>query len=147
MFLLLNFLQSIVAGLSLRCDLQDATHVMVQRSLQMESDLDETAALLCQEMQDTADRDVTIRQLQAQIATERKHHLLAMAAVSSLSVQVQMRDQELGAAADQRAKIKANILSHYAMAMWCIQIQYCCPVIILLSCCTPSPILDVCSFH
>ena len=89
----------------------------------MESDLDETAALLCQEMQDTADRDVTIRQLQAQIATERKHHLLAMAAVSSLSMQVQMRDQELGAVTDEHTKIKANILSHYAMATWCIQNQ------------------------
>lgn len=104
---------------------------MVQRSLQMESDLDETAALLCQEMRDTADRDATIRQLQAQIATERKHHLLAMAAVSSLSVQVQMRDQELVALADENTRIKANILSHYVMAMRSIQNQYCCAVIII----------------
>ncbi len=82
---------------------------MVQRSFQVEIDLDQTALLLCQEMQAGADRDVTICQLQAHLAWEREHRILAMAATSTLTAQLRLKDQELLAQADEHSNTKVQI--------------------------------------
>jgi len=95
--------------LSILFQLQDASHVIVQRSFQMEIDLDQTAVLLCQEMQEGADRNVTICQLQARLAWEQEHRILAMAAMSTLTAQVQLKDQELLAQADEHSKTKVQV--------------------------------------
>ncbi len=76
----------------------------------MEIDLDQTALLLCQEMQAGADRDVTVCQLQAHCAWERQHRILAMAAMSTLTAQVRFKDQELLAQADEHSNTKVQIL-------------------------------------
>ncbi len=76
----------------------------------MEIDLDQTALLLCQEMQAGADRDKTICQLQAHLAWEQEHRILAMAAMSTLTAQLRLKDQELLAQADERSNTKVQIL-------------------------------------
>ena len=86
--------------------LQDASHIMVQKSAQMEIDLDQTAALLCQEMQDTADRDAAMCQLKAQLAWERDQRIMAMAAIFTLNAQLQLKNHELGRAADMNIRLK-----------------------------------------
>lgn len=76
----------------------------------MEIDLDQTALLLCQEMQAGADRNVTICQLQAHLAWEREHHILAMAAMSTLTAQLRLKDQELLTQADEHSNTKVQII-------------------------------------
>ncbi|KAL0029031.1 hypothetical protein WJX77_000568 [Trebouxia sp. C0004] len=88
---------------------QDATHVIVQRSFQMEIDLDQTAVLLCQEMQAGAHRDVSICQLEACFAWEQEHRILAMAAIATLTAQLRLKDQELLAQADEHNNTKAQL--------------------------------------
>lgn len=73
-------------------------------------DLDQTALLLCQEMQAGADRDVTICQLQAHLAWEREHRILAMAAMSTLTAQLRLKDQELLTQADEHSNTKVQII-------------------------------------
>lgn len=88
---------------------QDATHVIVQRSSQMEIDLDQTAMLLCQEMQAEADRSMIVCQLQSCLAWEQEHRILAMAAMSTLIAQLRLKDQELLAQADDHSNTKAQL--------------------------------------
>ena len=78
--------------------------MMVQRSAGLQIDFDQIAALLCQEMQDAADRDVFLIQLQAYSAHERGLRIVALAAVSTLSVQVQQQRQELVAVTTKLCK-------------------------------------------
>lgn len=90
----------------------------------MEIDLDQTALLLCQEMQTGADRDKTICQLQAHLAWEREHRILAMAAMSTLTAHLQLKDQELLAQADKHSKSKVQVLS-CACSCNASKVNYC----------------------
>ena len=75
--------------------MQDGTHVMVQRAAQLEIDLDQTAAMLCDELDHSAERDATIAKLEAHKYFEQEHNRMAMATVSSLSYQLCAKDQAL----------------------------------------------------
>ena len=75
----------------------------------MEIDLDQTAVLLCEEMQAIADRDVKICQLQARCAWEQEHCKLAMAALSTVNAQLQLKNQELLAQADEHSNTKVQV--------------------------------------
>lgn len=83
---------------------------MVQKSAQMEIDLDQTAALLCQQMQEAADRDAAMCQLQAQLAWERDQRIMAMAAIFPLNAQLQLKNHELGRAADMNIRLKVCLM-------------------------------------
>ena len=55
---------------------------MAQRSAQLEIDLDQTAASLCEEMSHAADRKACMSQLQERYMFEQEHRQLAEAAAS-----------------------------------------------------------------
>ncbi|KAL0040187.1 hypothetical protein WJX79_010596 [Trebouxia sp. C0005] len=88
---------------------QDATHVIVQRAIQMEIDLDQTGILLCEEMQAGAERDAAICQLQACLAWAQEQRILAMASMSTLTAQLRLKDQQLSAQADEHSKTKVQL--------------------------------------
>ena len=75
--------------------LQDATHVLVQRSAQTEIDLDLTAVMLCDEMTQGAANRAAMLKLQEMYALEQKHCKMAMTVTSGLNLQLCIRDQEL----------------------------------------------------
>lgn len=76
---------------------QDASHVMVQRAAQVEIDLDQTAAMLCDEMQQTAKRNAVLQQLTAHLVWERENGRLATAAVCILDAELQQKARDLEA--------------------------------------------------
>ena len=77
--------------------MQDASHVMVQRAAQVEIDLDQTAAMLCDEMQQSAKRNAVLQQLTAHLAWERENGRLATAAVCILDAELQQKARDLEA--------------------------------------------------
>lgn len=79
--------------------------MMVQRSAGLEVDLDQVAALLCQELQDVADRDALMSKVQASCLYERDLCNIAMVAMSTLSVQVRQQRHEL---MDVSAKLRTT---------------------------------------
>ena len=80
------------------CCLQDAFHVTVQRAAQTQVDLDQTSAMLCDEMQENARLDVSIHQVKGHLAWEREHGQLAMAAVRFLDAELRQRAYEVDTA-------------------------------------------------
>ena len=75
--------------------LQDVTHVLVQRAVQMEVDLDHTAAMLCDAMTQGAADSAAMLELQGLYALEQKRFRMAVAALSGVNVHLCMRDQDL----------------------------------------------------
>ncbi len=102
----------------------------MQNSAQVEIDLDQTAALLCQEMQEAAERDITVFQLRTYLAWEREHRDLAMAAVSTLNAQLQHKDCELQAALDENCRSKVCLLSSYNWLKHVKHLMIVCQIII-----------------
>ena len=88
--------------------LQDATHVMVQRAAQLETDLDDTAAMLCDETTQGAVNNDAILKLQELCALEQKHCEMAMAAMSGLNLQLCTRDQELRHCNEQLMELRKS---------------------------------------
>lgn len=68
---------------------------MVQRSAQLEVDLDQIAAMLCDEMTQGAENNVAMVKLQELYALEHKHCTLALTALSGLNIQCCTRNQEV----------------------------------------------------
>lgn len=68
---------------------------MVQRSAQLEIDLDQTAAMLCDEMAQGAQNNAAMVKLQELYALEQKHCTLALTALSGLNIQCCTRTQEV----------------------------------------------------
>ena len=89
-----------------------ATHGMVQRSAQMELDLDHTAAMLCDEMTQGAESNAAMIRLRELYVREQSHCRLAMAALSGLKIQLCIRDQELHQSKDQLSEALVS-LQHF----------------------------------
>ena len=70
---------------------QEASHVMVQRAAQLEIDLDQTAAMLCHELEDAAERNTAMQQLNGHLAWERENSCMAMTGVSILYAELQQK--------------------------------------------------------
>lgn len=75
--------------------LQDATHVMVDRAAQLESDLEQTALMLCQEMAAANSREQLLQQSRQQCAHQQSLNHRAMTEVANLRWQLQMQHQVL----------------------------------------------------
>ena len=71
---------------------------MVQRAAQIEVDLDQTAVMLCDEMQVNTRLDVSIHQVKGHLAWEREHGQLAMAAVRILDAELRQKAFDLDSA-------------------------------------------------
>lgn len=68
---------------------------MLQRAAQTEIDLDHTAAMLCDEMTQGAANNAAMLTLHELYELEQNHCKMAMAAVSSVNLQLYIRNQEL----------------------------------------------------
>ena len=80
---------------------QDATHILVQRAAQLEFDLDQTAAMLCNEMAQGLESQNAIARLQELSAYEQGQRQAAMAVASSYRYKLYIKKQELHHANEQ----------------------------------------------
>lgn len=88
--------------------MQNATHVMVQRTAELERDLQSAEMLLLQEQEVVAHKDLLLSKFQSQCIVESKFSLQALAEVVSLSSCVQQQACEL-ARVEVRQLINANV--------------------------------------
>ena len=76
---------------------QAATHVMVQRSAVLQIDLDQTADMLCETMQDAVYLETQLLAAQTRSEQERYLRVIAMAVVTTLTSKVELQQQKLSA--------------------------------------------------
>lgn len=88
---------------------QDATHIMVQRAAQLEFDLDQTAAMLCNEMAQGLESQNAIARLQELSAYEQGQRQAAMAVASSYRYKLYIKNQELHHANEQLSAALAKV--------------------------------------
>ena len=112
--------------------LQDATHIVVQRSIQLELELHSVQNLLCLEMSDAANRDLLLHRAQSQLEMEREFGMKAMAEAVSLLTKVQHLGQELVITRNEVSKTKVG--SHLAeiglFGILCLLIMLACRLLI-----------------
>jgi hypothetical protein len=92
--------------------LQDATHIVVQRSIQLELELHSVRNSLCLEISDAANRELLLHRAQSQLEMEREFGMKAMAEAVSLLTKVQHLGQELVITRNELSKTKVG--SHLA---------------------------------
>lgn len=107
--------------------LQGAAHIMVQRSAQLEADLDQTAAMLCDEMTQGAKNNAAMVKLQELYALEQKHCTLALTALSGLNIQCCTHNQEVRQCNEQlsAALVGFNVLLEYQGAYMSVKMFKC----------------------
>ena len=112
--------------------LQDATHVFVQRSVQLELELRSVRNSLCLEMSDAANRDLLLHRAQSQLEMEREFGMKAMAEAISLLTKVQHLGQELVIIRSELSTIKVGL--HLAeiglFGILCLLITLACKLLI-----------------
>lgn len=84
-------------------DMQNATHVMLQRTAELELDLHSAEMLLLQDEEVMANKDLLLSKFQSQCIVESRLALLALAETASLSSRIQKQACEL-------ADIQAELL-------------------------------------
>lgn len=88
--------------------LQDATHVMVDRAAQLESDLEQTALMLCEEMAAASSREQLLQQSRQQCAHQQNLNFRAMTEVANLRWQLQMQHQVLAMSKAELCKTRVR---------------------------------------